>query len=151
MYGLFFHEDGRIAETSIGSMLLVTEADELVSPKVDGILPGTTIARAMELASQHLLGEGVLSGVSFRDLRLEDLQGAKEIISGGASMVYPIVRFDGNQVGNGQPGRVLSFLSFLSFLSYSSSSSHLVDLRSLACPHLDRLAVPRLGGGSQRL
>ena len=82
--------------------------------RVDGILEGTTIARVMNLVRDHHLlditGDGeeglFLSEALFKDLDLKDLLSAKEVVAGGASMIYPITSIDGRLVGDGQPGQV---------------------------------------------
>ena len=103
-------ENGRLCEGSTESMFLVSESGELIVPKFDYTLRGTTIQVVMRLADA-LLENKTISAVRFGDLRKEDLLGAREAAFVGTTMgVLPMSQIEGHSIGSGKAGPVAKFL-----------------------------------------
>lgn len=108
-FGILVHDNDTIAEAAVLNCVVVTEQGELITPPFDGILAGTTVRKAMELARRHLLGDGgLLTEVRQEVLELATLRAAKEVfLTGGDTHVFPIKMLDGQQIGDGNaPGPV---------------------------------------------
>ncbi len=76
--------DGRILEGPTENIALITADNALVAPDTPDILPGTTLARLMELASS-LKAEGLLRDVRHQTLYADDVATAREIFIAGTS------------------------------------------------------------------
>lgn len=98
-YVINLDEKGYIAEGSTENIMIVDAKGILVHPKLDGILKGTTMIRACELASEH----GMQSEV--RDISLEELKSAREAMMCGTSLdVLAVTEFEGEKIADGKPG-----------------------------------------------
>lgn len=108
--GVQVDEDGFLMESSIANVAIVDEHGKLRAPPFDGILRGTTLTRATELA-QPLIDQGLLTGVDLENkVHQDDVARAREMIGFGGGGCYPIIEFNGQPVGTGQPGPVFKFL-----------------------------------------
>ncbi|MCK5849281.1 MAG: aminotransferase class IV [Kiritimatiellae bacterium] len=108
-----FDENGFMAEAPTENVGIVTPDKELLFPKHEGILRGTTMIRAAELVSA-LVGSGGLTGVRFDDISRAAVSGAEEILIVGTTRNIIAVReFDGVPVGKGADGVVFNRLSAL--------------------------------------
>lgn len=97
---------GVFTEGSTENLMIVCSKGELVRPRLDGILAGTTMLRAFELA-KGLQASGLLTGFSEKDLQLQDLLEAREVLMAGTTLdVVAMTRFEGKPLGNGAPGPV---------------------------------------------
>jgi branched-chain amino acid aminotransferase len=97
---------GDLTEGSTENFFLVDDSGVLVRPRLAGILSGTTMMRAFELAPS-LIAEGLLASITERDLHLEDLSRAREIMMAGTTLdVIAVTQIEKNKVGNGNPGPV---------------------------------------------
>ncbi|MFH1035417.1 MAG: aminotransferase class IV [Pseudomonadota bacterium] len=105
-YGLGLDEQGALAEGSTENVGLVDAENRLLLPLPHHILEGTTVRRATELAA-GLMQSGRLAGVEHRQLSLEDLEQAREIMLFGTTLdVLPVTRLEGRPVADGRPGPV---------------------------------------------
>ena len=105
-----FDERGLLAEGATENIGLLTARRELLAPRTDRILAGTTMLRVMELA-RPLIAAGQLARVDHADLGREDLRDAAEIfIFGTTPDVTAVVEFDGRPVSDGTPGPVWRLL-----------------------------------------
>jgi D-alanine transaminase len=99
--GLYVTAAGEITEATAANVFVV-ERDGLVTPPLDaGILPGVTRALVMDLARR--------SGVAVREapLPVARLQRAHEVFLTASTIdILPVVRLDGRDVRDGQPGFV---------------------------------------------
>lgn len=97
---------GVLTEGSTENLMLVDAEGWLVRPRPEGILAGTTMLRACELA-EPLVAEGLLSGVCVRDLTLTDLENAREVLMAGTTLdVVAVTRLEEKRIGSGLPGPV---------------------------------------------
>jgi len=100
-----FDERGCLTEGASENMGIVTRAGDLVFPRLERILAGTTMLRVIALARR--LKGGLLRDVGFGDIRRTDIRRAAEMIIVGTSVQVAAVRsFDGRPVGSGAPGPV---------------------------------------------
>ncbi len=96
---------GRITEASTANLILVCRGEGLVSPRLDTILHGISLAVAVELAGRLGLG------FHERDLTPADAASADEVLlTSTAPCVLPVTRFDGRPIGDGRPGEVFTSL-----------------------------------------
>ena len=95
-----------IAEGGSNNVFAVTASGEMITPPAtQNILSGITRARVIKLAD--------LAGLTCAEDRLtiEDLLGAPEVfISSTSTIVLPVVKIDGQRIGNGRPGAVATQL-----------------------------------------
>ena len=121
-----FDERGHVAEGATENIGVLTKKRELLVPKVDRILAGTTMLRVLELAREELIGP-YLDRVDHAELNRKDLQHAGEcFIFGTTPDVTAVVEFDGRTIGDGAPGPVFKHLSELLLRDIREGKSHSV-------------------------
>lgn len=119
-----FDEKGFLAEGATENIGILNANDELLVPKMDRILPGTTMLRLLELA-RPLVARGEFAKVRHADIRIEDLELANEIyIIGTTPDVTAVVEFDGKRIGDGKPGPVWKILSDLLLNDIARNREH---------------------------
>ncbi len=103
-YSIGVDEDGRLTEGATENFGIITRDREFFIPPLEGILKGTTVSRALEMA-QEMVKEGLLCDARERVLYVEDMEHAQEILVFGTTMdVLPITLFEGKKVGSGKVG-----------------------------------------------
>ena len=101
--GVFIDEAGHVGEGSNMNVAFVTSDGVLRHPTFERVLSGCTSLRLLELA-QSLVGR-ILTGVSVCDILVADARGAREMLLIGSSVrVTPVVKWDGQPIGDGRPG-----------------------------------------------
>ncbi|MBI3986229.1 MAG: aminotransferase class IV [Lentisphaerae bacterium] len=101
-----FDEHGRLAEGATENLGIVTREGELRFPRLERIIPGTTMLRVAELAGS-LVEQGRLKATRFDSIAREALAGAAEaLICGTSPDVTAVVEIDGRPVGSGRPGPI---------------------------------------------
>ncbi len=104
---------GHVAEGATENIGIVTRDRELLFPKLDGVLCGTTMMRVMELADKSV-ERSLVSRVAFADLTPQQVHTAEEVLIVGTTPNVTFVRtFDGRRVHGGKPGPVYARLSAL--------------------------------------
>lgn len=97
---LLLDRDGRLGEATMANVFAVV-GDRLVTPPVEGLLPGVTRAAVMEIAE-----------VEERHLPEAEWRGASELIlTSGVSGAVSLTQVDGDAVGDGEPGPVAARLA----------------------------------------
>jgi len=94
---LLLDQEGRITETATANVLAFRDAEGLISPRRETILPGISLAFARELCSKL--------SVSFRerDLSIDDLCSADEVLlTSTTSCLLPVTRVNKSLIGNGR-------------------------------------------------
>jgi branched-subunit amino acid aminotransferase/4-amino-4-deoxychorismate lyase len=92
---------GYVAETATANVLAYRRGEGLVSPPRDTILPGISLMFARELSES--LGIGYVE----RDLRIEDLLSADEVLlTSTPNCLLPVAGVNGKPIGDGSPGQV---------------------------------------------
>lgn len=105
-HGLFLDEEGYVAESSHMNVAFVNADNVLCHPPYDAILTGITAQRVLHLARQ-LVNSGDLEGIALRKVPVEEWKAAREMMLLGSSLkVAPVVRWDGEPVGDGRPGPI---------------------------------------------
>jgi len=112
-FAVMLDPQGYITEGATESVGMVNKQKIFIYPRLDNILKGTTLLRAVELAKE-LIKTGELKKISSEDISREEAYSSSEIlIFGTAINVVPIVKYDGKIVGSGKPGHVFRRLSEL--------------------------------------
>ncbi|TWT46825.1 aminotransferase class IV [Botrimarina hoheduenensis] len=96
---LLLDQDGFVGEASTANVVIYNAREGIVSPRMEKVLPGVSVAALRELALQH--------GVPFseRDLTIDELRAAEEVWLASTSIcLLPVVRCDGQPIGSGRPG-----------------------------------------------
>jgi len=105
---LMLNHLGEVAECTGDNIFIVRDQQLLTPPYEAGVLHGITRATVMELARED--------GIPVREttMSLEDLYGADEcFLTGSAAEVVPVIKVDGNVIGEGTPGPVTRRLTDL--------------------------------------
>ena len=105
-----FDPDGHMTEGPTENAGIVTPKGELVFPRLENILAGTTMLRLLELA-QELVIDGTLKRVAYRDITEAELFEATEMLIVGTTLNLVAVReYEGRTIGSGRPGPVYACL-----------------------------------------
>jgi branched-chain amino acid aminotransferase len=113
--------EGRLCEGATENLLLVTADREIVVPKFDYTLRGTTVRVVMKLA-ERLVTSGQIRGVRLGDVRAADLFAAQEAAFIGTTLgVLPVREVDGRPIGGGKPGPICQNLQ--QFLLHEMATS----------------------------
>jgi 4-amino-4-deoxychorismate lyase len=108
--GVFLDAAGYLGESSNMNVAFVSEDGVFEHPRFDHILSGCTSLRLLELAPR-LRDEGLLKGVTVRDIPVDAALRAREMLLIGSSVkVAPIVQWDQHRIGDGKPGPVAKAL-----------------------------------------
>lgn len=103
--GLYVTPTGEVTEATSANLFLV-ERDTLVTPPVEaGVLPGVTRALLLVLARR--------AGLRVREepVPLARLRRAREVLLTASTIeILPVVRLDGDSVGDGRPGATTRLL-----------------------------------------
>jgi branched-chain amino acid aminotransferase len=101
-----YDAQGHLTEGPTENVGIVTRSRELVFPRLENILAGTTMLRLVELA-QTLRGEGILRAIEFRDITEAELRAAAEVLAVGTTInVTAVHSYEGAPIGEGRPGPV---------------------------------------------
>ncbi len=101
-----YDAQGHLTEGPTENAGIVTRNRELVFPRLENILAGTTMLRLVELA-QTLRSEGILRAIEFRDIAEPEVRAAAEVLTVGTTINVTAVRaYEGQPVGDGRPGQV---------------------------------------------
>ena len=96
---LLLDQEGFVGEASTANVVVYNEAEGIVSPRLEKVLPGVSVAVLRELAGA--------AGVPFteRDLTVEEFRSADEAWLCSTSVcLLPVTRLDGEPIGSGRPG-----------------------------------------------
>ncbi len=99
-------EKGNITEGSNKNVAIVDRDGVFRYPTLGKILRGTTLMRAVELAG-GLVKKKLITGIQSNDIPVSEAYNAREMFLLSTSLfVAPVVRFDGQVIGDGKPGNV---------------------------------------------
>jgi branched-subunit amino acid aminotransferase/4-amino-4-deoxychorismate lyase len=127
-FTISFDERGHVAEGATENIGVLTKRRELLVPKVDRILAGTTMLRVLDLAREKLLGP-YLDLVDHAELNRKHLHQAAEVfIFGTTPDVTAVVEFDGKPIGKGKPGPIFGMLGDLLRRDILEGSGHHVEV-----------------------
>jgi D-alanine transaminase/branched-chain amino acid aminotransferase len=101
---VLYHHQSEITECPRANFFLVTPNNEVITP-AKNILKGITRKKILE-CSQFNIKEGTIG--------LRDIENAKEaFITSTTKYVLPVLKIDGNPVGDGNPGKITAKISRL--------------------------------------
>jgi branched-subunit amino acid aminotransferase/4-amino-4-deoxychorismate lyase len=123
-----YDERGFLAEGATENFGIVTADGALLFPRLDRILPGTTMLRVVELAGALVAG-GSLSRVGFEDIAPESLRAASEVLVVGTTPnVSAVCEYDGQRVADGRPGPICRKLGDLLLADMHGNSARLTPV-----------------------
>jgi 4-amino-4-deoxychorismate lyase len=126
--GVFVDENGNVGESSNMNVAFVTTDGVFRHPKFDHILAGCTSRRILELAPA-LVARGLIAGVEVCDIPVADARQSREMVLLGSSVrVAPIVEWDRQPIGTGEPGPVAQALLALLDEDMRSGLDRLTDV-----------------------
>jgi len=100
-YEAWMVEDGLVTEGTSSSAYIVKDGRVITRPLSNAILPGVTRKCLMRLSAEERIP------VEERPFTLEEAHAAEEaFMTSAGSLVMPIVRLDGREIGPGRPGPV---------------------------------------------
>ncbi|KAH7436617.1 hypothetical protein KP509_05G028100 [Ceratopteris richardii] len=116
--GIWVDEGGFVAEGPNMNVAFVNSAGELIMPAFDKILSGCTARRVLALAEECLsdLKPAIsnLKAVIVRPILAAEAKNASEMMMIGSSLpIVPVVQWDDQIIGNGEPGSVTLALKTL--------------------------------------
>jgi branched-subunit amino acid aminotransferase/4-amino-4-deoxychorismate lyase len=91
--------DGHILESTTANVLFLDHSGNLLTPPHEKVLPGISLSMVRDLASEL--------GIQFieREISVDDVAAAREALLVSTSpCILPVTRFNGQPVGDGQPG-----------------------------------------------
>ena len=105
---------GLLRESAVLNVVVIDADGVFRTPPFDGILRGTTVRRAMELAPglRDEAGAPLVRKVAQGDVSLAAARKAKELmlVAGDTARVFPITTLDGAKIGDGRVGPVAAAL-----------------------------------------
>jgi 4-amino-4-deoxychorismate lyase len=107
--------EGMVTEAPTENIMIVDNNETIIHPPLNGILKGTTMTRACELAREY----GMKTEI--KPIFQQDLQSASEVMITGTSLnVLPVVKFENHTIGKGQPGSIARKLNELMIVDIQS-------------------------------
>ncbi len=101
-----FDSDNHLTEGPTENAGIVTRKGELLFPRLENILAGTTMLRLLELA-EALVADGMLACIAHRDITEADIFAAAEMLIVGTTLNLVAVRaYEGRTIGDGLPGPI---------------------------------------------
>lgn len=112
--GIQVDDAGLLRESAVLNVVVIDADGVFRTPPFDGILRGTTVRRAMELAPglrDEATGAPLVRKVAQGDVSLAAARKAKELmLVAGDTHVFPITTLDGAKIGTGRVGPVAAAL-----------------------------------------
>ena len=103
MFGIWIGSDGTVKESSIMSIVLITNSRTFMSPSGEDILESSTVSKAAEYCLNHQLVNSVERGrVDIGML----LAAAEVMLCGADTHIHPITMIDGKPIADGNVGAV---------------------------------------------
>jgi branched-subunit amino acid aminotransferase/4-amino-4-deoxychorismate lyase len=101
-----FGTGDHLTEGSTENVVIVDKDGVLVRPRLQQILKGTTMMRALTLA-EAMVQQGTLKGIVDNDVTEADIFAAKEVMMIGTTLdVLPVTEYEGKKISGGVPGPV---------------------------------------------
>ena len=98
---LLLDAEGHVCEASTANVLIYRDAEGLVSPPIERVLPGVSLTTVASLAARLAIP------VRQRDISRDELAAADELLLTSTPFcLLPVVRCDGQTVGSGGPGPI---------------------------------------------
>jgi 4-amino-4-deoxychorismate lyase len=122
-FAICIDASGRLCEGSTENMMVIAKDGNMIVPKFDYTLRGTTVKIVMKLA-EGLVSQGLLKSVTFGDLHKDDLLNASEAAFVGTTLaVLPMSEIEGRKIGKGFGGEISLMLNQALLAQMSGNSS----------------------------
>lgn len=109
-FAVCLNDEGRLCEGATENLLLVSQNQEIIVPKFDYTLRGTTVSEVMKIADE-LVKKGDVHSVRLGDVSREDLLRAREAAFVGTTLgVLPVTSIDRRPIADGKVGPIAAFL-----------------------------------------
>lgn len=96
---ILLDQDGFVGEASTANVVAYYKGEGVISPLMEKVLPGVSVAVVRELCSRLEIP------FTERDMTIDELRGADEVwLSSTSICLLPVVRCDGFAIGDGNPG-----------------------------------------------
>merc|ERR1712032_189158 len=107
MMGVLVDSKGFIAESAVMNIIFLMKGNRLVTPPFKNILAGTTCKKILQLAEQ-LVAEKMITAVAQEPIKAEQAheEALEMLMCGGDHHIFPVIRWDDRDVGNGKIGDV---------------------------------------------
>ncbi len=126
--GLFIDEGGMIGEGSNMNVAFITKDRVFRHPRFNAILSGITVQRILHLA-RRLVEQGNLRDIVIENIPVEEARSAAEmLLIGSAIKVAPVVLWDNQPIGDGNPGPIAKKLLDLWYEDVRSAKDQLVGV-----------------------
>jgi branched-chain amino acid aminotransferase len=100
-FTIAFDRGNYVAESSTENIAILDQNGVLTHPPFEGILKGTTMIRAFQLAESSGLKTAI------RNFREEEIQNAREVFMIGTTLdVLPVTEYEGRPIADGKVGAV---------------------------------------------
>lgn len=110
-FAISVDEHGRVCEGSTENLLIVSREGEVLVPRFDYTLRGTTVQVAMSIA-ETLKASGEVKDVRLADLTRDQVMQAREVAFVGTTLgVLPVREIDGQAIAEGRPGPITLHLN----------------------------------------
>ncbi|MFP3929153.1 MAG: aminotransferase class IV [Desulfobacteraceae bacterium] len=127
-FAVALDEEDCLTEGATENIGVVSKEGVLQFPGFDRTLAGTTVARAHALG-EALVDQGLIAGVEFARITLDEAYAAREVMMLGTSIdILPVVKFDGRTIGEGRPGPVAAGLLELLSKDMRENREYLTEL-----------------------
>ena len=109
-YGIFLDAGGFVNEAPTANVAFITRERELVTPRAENVLRGLTLKRVIDLLENDGGAAAETIGIKrcvYADISPAEAEQAVEaMLLGGGVHVTPVVRWNGNPIGDGEAGPV---------------------------------------------
>lgn len=96
---LLLDQEGFVTEASTANLMIYRRAEGLLSPPVDKVLPGISMAEVNDLAAKLDIPTG------HRDLTVDDVATADEVLLTSTPLcLLPVTRLNAHPIADGRPG-----------------------------------------------
>lgn len=126
--GIFIDANGNVGEGSNMNCAFVSKDGIFRHPRFEHILSGCTITRMLKLA-EKLVENGTIKSIQVADIPVDEARDCAEMMFIGSGIaVAPIVEWDGQNIGDGKPGKVSAALLDLLNEDMRSGTDVLTDV-----------------------
>lgn len=122
-FALAVDSRGRVCEGATENLLILNAGGDILVPRFDYTLRGTTVRTVMRLA-EKLRPSGLVRDIRLADLTVEDVRTAREAAFVGTTLgVLPVNSLDGKPIGSGGAGELMQKLQAILIEHWSTDAS----------------------------
>lgn len=106
-----FDSNNYLTESATENMIIIDEKNNLMRPKLDFILKGTTMIRILSLAEQLVDKENGINGIGESSITEDQIFKAKEVMMVGTTLdIISVAEYNGIRIGTSRPGPIWKLL-----------------------------------------